>query len=288
MAARGGTGALTTLSPVLPERMRALKNRLRVVRFTPGLGRPLLQLGFIHYARWIVMGWVPSPDGGGGRLGLRWTYLLFESNFDATETEYLRTFADIVPARIASIWSTCFGFDDNAERGAGAAHQLLAPAGFRSFVKTNTLDVLTRYVRFPDATAIDIAQAIAINDLLSNDPSDPNSHDTLLNAVEEAAPLALGPQPPPLSLRQRARNLVVPWKRAVVERYSVNPLTIIAALTDDGKAALETSALRAIARWQRSRHRDALRAPRHHPTVLTDLGSRSRPREKLLSPVHVR
>ena len=94
-------------------------------------------------------------------------------------------------------------------------------------------------VRFPDATAIDIAQAIAINDLLSNDPSDPNSHDTLLNAVEEAAPLALGPQPPPLSLRQRARNLVVPWKRAVVGRYGVNPVTIIAALTDDGKAALE-------------------------------------------------
>src|SRR5438477_11106132 len=108
----GTTRALTTLSPILPERLRALTNRLRVVRYTPGLGRPLLELGFIHYARWLILDWLPAPSDRderapprrGGRRGLRWKYLLFESNYDRDEEDYLRTFADIVPARLAKPW----------------------------------------------------------------------------------------------------------------------------------------------------------------------------------------
>jgi hypothetical protein len=226
----GTTRALTTLSPILPERLRELTTRLKVVRYTPGLGRPLIQLAFIHYARWIILDWLPPARGKGGWHGLRWKYLLFESNYDGSQADYLRTFADVVPARLQKLWGTCFGFDTTTRPSLGGEGSMLAAGGFRAFVERNQLEVLDFYAAYPDCTATDVLQAIALHELAS---------DTLraageepLEWVGEIASTALGPVPPRLTAKQRLRVVLDPWRNALRGRYGVNPLSIVTPLAE--------------------------------------------------------
>src|ERR1700733_12000285 len=232
----GVTSALSTLSPIVPERVRDLKNRLRVVRYTPGLGRPLLQLGFIHYARWIIVDWLPSTDGSGGWQGLRSRYLLFESSYDGTQAEYLRTFADIVPLRLAKLWGACFGFEREVERAA--AGRIVAPGRFQSFVRENQLQVLDFYAAYPNATAIDVRQAIDIDDLMAAASDHPDGEESELRRVEAGGSMSLGPVSGPLTLRERVEAIYEPWKRAVLGRYGVNPLTVVTPISDTDASGL--------------------------------------------------
>src|SRR6059058_3461726 len=149
----GTTRALTTLSSIMPERLRELTTRLKVVRYTPGIGRPLLELAFIHYARWIIFDWLPPARGNGGWHGLRWKYLLFESNYDGSQDDYLRTFADVLPTRLGKMWDACFGFETMTRSASSDAGSALAAGGFRAFVERNQLPVLDFYAAYPEATA---------------------------------------------------------------------------------------------------------------------------------------
>lgn len=228
--------ALTTLSPILPDRVRQLNSRLRVVRYTPGLGRPLLQLGFIHYARWIIVDGL--PDGRGGWRGLRWKYLLFESNYDGDQVDYLRTFADIIPARLIKLWGACFGFDTMTRPPHGTSGNPLVPFGFRSYVELNQLKVLAFFAAYPDASAIDVLQAITIHDMVSDAKRAAVDQEVLEQTAAASVALALGPGSPGLSLPQRVRSVYTPWLRSVSGHYGVNPITIITPLDDDKAAEL--------------------------------------------------
>ncbi|HYB29005.1 MAG TPA: hypothetical protein VEF89_20500 [Solirubrobacteraceae bacterium] len=232
----GTTHALTTLSPILPDRMRELTNRLRVVRYTPGLSRPLLQLAVIHYARWTVINWLPPSEGNGGWRGLRWKYLLFEGTYDGSQADYLRAFADILPARLTALWGACFGFEFATRQGAGSSG--LPASGFQEFVELNALNVVDRYAAYPRATAIDVRQAILLHELLreaSHDLGDPELEGRL---ASQATTTALGPLIPRLPLMERVRAVYDPWRRAVRGRYGVNPLTVITPLAEDLRATL--------------------------------------------------
>jgi hypothetical protein len=229
----GTTRALTTLSPILPMRMRELTSRLRVVRYTPGMARPLIQLAFIHYARWLILDGLPPARGTGGWRGLRWQYLLFESNFDGSQEDYLRTFADIVPARLAKLWGACYGFDSTTGSSAHAAKDTLAPFGFRKFVEQNQLDVIDFFAAYPTYTATDVRQAIALHELLAEAPDQPEDEEWVRQWLAETTSAALGPVSESISARQQVRAVFDPWKRALRGRYGVNPISIITPLDAD-------------------------------------------------------
>ena len=242
----GTTRGLTTLSPILPERLRALTNRLRVVRYTPGLGRPLLELSFIHYARWLILDWLPAPSDRderapprrGGRRGLRWKYLLFESNYDRDEEDYLRTFADIVPARLAKLWGACVGFETNVQHAPGAKGRILAPFAFREFVTRNQLEILDFYAAYPESTATDVRQAILMDYLIARAFGERDGTDAALRRMKAVAPMALGPDTARLTPAERLQALGDPWKRALRGRYGVTPLTVAAPVTPEAIKAL--------------------------------------------------
>ncbi|HTX12144.1 MAG TPA: hypothetical protein VME22_26245 [Solirubrobacteraceae bacterium] len=222
----GTTRALTTLSPILPQRTRELTNRLRVVRYTPGISRPLLQLALIHYARLMILDWLPPSEGNGGWRGLRWKYLLFESNYDGTHADYVRTFAEVLPARILAMWSACFGFDTTV-RAKGIP---LASSGFQRFLELNQLEVLEFYAAYPYATTLDVRQAILLQAILAEASREAGGHDLARELTGETATAALGPTSPPLTIRQRFSAVYDPWRRSLSGRYGVNPLTIITPL----------------------------------------------------------
>lgn len=237
----GTTRALTTLSPILPARMRGLRSRLRVVRYVPGMGRPLLQLAFIHYARWIILDGMPPARGGGGWRGLRWQYLLFESNFDGSQEDYLRTFADIVPARLAKLWGACYGFDITARPRQRDGDDNLAPFGFRRFVERNQLDVIDLYAAYPLSTATDVRQAIVLHELLAEASQESKDPEWQRQWLAETASAALGPVPPPASIKQQFRAIFDPWTRALQGHYGVNPISIITPLDRDRAEMLRTT-----------------------------------------------
>ena len=264
----GTTSALTTLSPILPGRIRQLRNRLKVVRFTPGMGRPLLQLAFIHYARWIILDGLPPSSGSGGWRGLRWQYLLFESNFDGGQADYLRTFADVVPARLAKLWGACFGFATKTGASARDDGSGLAPFGFRTFVEQKpSSEILDFYAAYPDSTAIDVRQAIAMHELLADATRSPNTE-----WLTETATVALGPVSPSLTVRQHLQAIYDPWRSAVRGHYGVNPISIVTPLSESQESRLRDACRNATPLAGLSRTETHFARLVIVPRSLTDLG----------------
>lgn len=228
----GNVRGLSTLSPVLPERAADLARRLRVLRYVPGLARPLIELDFVHYARWTILDALPPARGTGGWAGLRSKYLLFEGTYDGDQDDYLQTFADVIPHRIADIWSSCVGFEERVRRVPSARGRAMAPAEFIAFVAANQLDVLDFYAAHEDSTTT-IRQAIAMQDL-GSDARDLRDQEAFAKRTQEVDAMALGPLPARLTGRERVRALYDPWKRAARNRYGVNPVTIAAPLATSG------------------------------------------------------
>jgi hypothetical protein len=226
--------ALTTLSPIRPERLRDLQRRLAVVRYTPGLGRPLLNLGFIHYARWAIIDALPDPTGRGGRIGLRSRHLLFQGIYDGDQDDYLDVFSEVIPSRIAAIWHACVGFEENVERVPAARDRTIAPAAFREFVRANQLTGLGLYLAYPE-TATAVRQAILMRERL-DDAADTAPDDTA-EAYRRIGSMAVGPIPERGDLRERARAVYDPWRRALRGKYGVNPLTLAIPDPDGALAA---------------------------------------------------
>jgi hypothetical protein len=227
----GRVRALTTLSPVRPERERKLWLRLRLVRWIPNAGRPLQELAFIHYGRWTVLDAVPAADGSGAPHRLNNKQLLFESNYDGGVSDYLDAFADVVPHRLARLWGTCFKFESDVMHGPGAENRAVAPAAFRKYVHDNELDVLHFYAAYPEETVISVRQAIGYEALLKRrSAGDPEL---------EAA--ALGPVPDHAGAGARALRIVRDWWGATWKRYGVRPLTVITPIEPANVDRLVTS-----------------------------------------------
>jgi hypothetical protein len=232
----GSVIALTTLSPVRRERRPELDRRLGIVSRFPPLGRPLAELAFIHYARWTVLEAVPAPDGSGAHTPLNSSYLLFESNYNGSLGNYLNAFTDVLPYRLARLWGTCQEFEETVQRAPGAEDRVLSPWAFRSYVARNELEVLHFHAAYPEATMIDVRQALAVAEqrrraqrLRGRDLED---------AVRRTVPLVIGPQPEPLvGLPVAKRHLDAQW-RALTRRYGVNPFALLAPVNADAADAL--------------------------------------------------
>ncbi len=241
---------MTTLSPIVPERVRELTNRLRMVRYTPGLGRPLLELRTIYYAGWTIIDGLPPPDGAGGWRGLRSRYLLFESNFQGGEGEYLDAFSDVIPSRIVKLWGACVGFETSVERVPGARGRMMSSSAFREFVKRNELESLDFFAAYPGETVSSVVQAIRLQAELDRgeveddrEQAMTSDEDPVLARMPAAAAMALGPVGPLPGVRERARAVYEPWAAAIRARYGVNQLTVAAPLkpgscADEVRAAI--------------------------------------------------
>ena len=210
----GEAFAITTLSPVIPERLHALRRGLRIVRYVPGLGRPLLQLAFIYFGRWTVIRRLPAADGRGSKTRLKSPYLLFESNYDGSWGDYLDAFADRLPGRLAALWGNCREWESTVESTGEADGRPFQPFAFKDYVHRNEIEVLHFYSAYPEATTRDVSQAIAIGNRAA------------AGADPRLAPLVLGPEPPVQGRLARLHDTAAVWLRNITGRYGVRPLTI--------------------------------------------------------------
>jgi hypothetical protein len=222
----GKVNALSTLSPVRWDKRFWLDWRLLLVsRLVPALGRPLAQLSFIHYARWMVLKALPEPDGKGGRFRPNSSYLLFESNYNGRPGDYLDAFAFALPHRLARLWGTCVDFEQSVENAPGAGDRVVAPWAFREYVRRNELDVLHFYAAYPDDTVVTVRQAIAVAGRCER--ARLGGTRGLEKAAADIVPLVLGPTRERLGPLAQFLRFVHAQGRAITRRYGVNPLTVI-------------------------------------------------------------
>lgn len=220
---KGNVQTLTLFSEIRRDRLRDLKRRLAVVRYTPGLGRPLLELGFVHYARWAIVDALPATDGNGGWQGLSSKHLLFQGTYDGSQRDYLDVFSEVIPARITAIWHACEGFEETVERAASSG-MMIAPAAFRAFVERQQLDDLATYEAYA-ASANDVRQALLMRDRLDG-ATMRLGDEKAAEEIREAAAMAVGPGRPAERIGVRLREVSKPWWRAVRGDYGVNPLLL--------------------------------------------------------------
>jgi hypothetical protein len=254
--------ALTTLSPVVRDRW--LGFWLGVVKYIPPLGRPLAELSFIHYGRWTVLEAVPARDGSGTRAPLESRYLLFESNYNGGLDEYLDTFTSVIPHRLARLWGCCFQFEETVQRADYAEGEAFPAWAFRRYVAANELRVLHFYAAYPEATMIDVRQALAIAALRPDD-------------TRRKVPLVIGPQPERPTKWATAKGHGRALWSAISGRYGVNPFAL---LTPVREAAAKDLFTRLSDKWVDERSPLKALTDTHYarlvqvPRDLMDLGQR--------------
>lgn len=113
-------------------------------RFTFAL-KKLLQLSFIHYARWAI---VPDfPDDAKGEK-LKHGYLFFESNFNGLWDEYIDAFSQVVPQRMSAIWGSSYGFPGPRPVGP-----------FKAYIRHNEYVANHYWSAYPGAATTEITSA---------------------------------------------------------------------------------------------------------------------------------
>jgi hypothetical protein len=220
----GQASALTTLSPVIRGRERALHVRLTVSRLIPALARPLAGLAFIYYARWAVVGQLPGVDG---QRPLNSRYLLFDTNYSGRVDAYLDGFADALPRRLERLWGTCVDFDETVMHEGE-----LVPAYFRDYVRRNEIEVLHFYAAYPQATMLTVRQALAATRLAKA------ALDGDKRAEERLVPVVLGPAPEQVDWPVRVWSGIRSQVAALLPPRGARPFTIATPIVTDARDEL--------------------------------------------------
>jgi hypothetical protein len=111
----------------------------------------LLQLSFIHFARWSIIGrrsW-PRTAAEQRRERPRYDYLLFASNFNGTWEQYIEAFSQVIPGGMNGIWYW-------SEKYPGA--RPITP--FLDYIRRVQFDNEYYYSAYPGASANDVKSAL--------------------------------------------------------------------------------------------------------------------------------
>ena len=117
----------------------------------------LLELSFIHFARWSIVrhDFWPHLSGAQPKDRTRYDYLMFCSNFNGTWQQYIDAFSAVIPQGMNMIWRW-------SEQFPGA--QPITP--FLGYIRKVQLDCEYYYGAYPGATASDVRQALLLQQKL--------------------------------------------------------------------------------------------------------------------------
>jgi hypothetical protein len=149
----GQASALTAIGPLRHD-WRYLKLligfflRRYLWLFRNAKARPLKKLGFIHFARWVLI--TELPDGS-ARRPLKPVYMLFESNFNGGFGEYIDAFAYVIPQEMEDIFGALYNFPGP-----------VPATPFKDFIRRHDYEADHFFSAYPEATATDVATALEL------------------------------------------------------------------------------------------------------------------------------
>lgn len=176
------TKALTFTGPLAPRRLwwsRMVLPFLRILAVSSSLAR----LRFIHFAGWIVFGDLPGAKPPGWRTR---PTMIFLSDFDGDQTEYLAAFGLAMPRAMRWSFGSCDEFP-----GPTPTRALI------EYVHRGRQAELLHYSAYPDATVRDIDAALVVAerlDALASAASSLSDEDFQRRYRELLDSLALAPQ----------------------------------------------------------------------------------------------
>ena len=153
--------AITTISPMKPWKTFFLK----IVVFLRGLGvgkentENLLELSFIHFARWTIVQRKKFPHLGDDQPAeeLEYDYLFFCSNFNGSWEEYIDAFSMVLPGGMDKIWKWSVNYPGS---------QPITP--FKEYIQSNQIDTDHYYTAYPGAATNDIKRALQLHEALAS------------------------------------------------------------------------------------------------------------------------
>lgn len=146
----GKSYALTAVTPMKPWKTPILRFLFWFVGTWPGQLNDLINLSFIHFARWVIVKrsqW-PRLTGSQPAEELNYDYLLFFSNFNGTWNQYIDAFAQAIPHKLNLVWLW-------SEKFPGA----MPVTAFKRYITRVQIEADYYYTSYPFATTNDVKAA---------------------------------------------------------------------------------------------------------------------------------
>ncbi|HTU12065.1 MAG TPA: hypothetical protein VMG08_14335 [Allosphingosinicella sp.] len=123
-----------------------------ISRALPSTLSGLLGLGFIHFARWVIIRRDQWPQLGQPRANLSNDYMLFCSNFNGTWDQYIDAFADGIPGGLDLFWYSSTKYPNSIP---------ITP--FKNYIRANQVDTNYYYNATPGSGQRDIKLALKLS-----------------------------------------------------------------------------------------------------------------------------
>ena len=150
---RGKAYAINVLTPMRRWKTYILKAAFKffTIRATQW---ELRRLSFIHFARWTVIHPEQFPRFPGQKQfeRLRYSYLLFESNFNGSWNEYIDSFHSVLSFKLNLVWLGSENFPGSVP---------LVP--FKKYIEANQLYNDYYYMAYPGSTVSDVKNAAVVS-----------------------------------------------------------------------------------------------------------------------------
>src|ERR1017187_4353244 len=136
---------------------------VRVFFFILGAVKPLqkdlVQLSFIHFARWVIIkrNAFPQASQQQPKEELKYDYLLFFSNFNGTWNQYIDAFSAVLSRGLNLIWRW-------SEKFPGS----VPVTPFKEYIARVQFDTDYYYTAYPHATANDLKSAHIVQSSFDN------------------------------------------------------------------------------------------------------------------------
>ena len=127
-----------------------------VTKRKPKLTKTLVDLSFIHFARWTLVKEIPYNGAPQPKQKLRYTHMYFESNFNGGWEEYIDAFSHILTSGMAAFWGSSYGFP-----------KALPVGPFKVYIQDNETEACHYYSAYPEATITMIKAALELDDKLA-------------------------------------------------------------------------------------------------------------------------
>lgn len=146
----GKTYAMNAITPMKPWKTWIVRAFFFILGHIKPLQKDLVNLSFIHFARWVVIPRHKFPHLGGKQQDeeLRYDYLLFFSNFNGTWNQYIDAFSAVLSRGLNAIWRW-------SEKYPGAQ----PVTAFKQYIARCQFDTDYYYTAYPYATTNDVKAA---------------------------------------------------------------------------------------------------------------------------------
>jgi hypothetical protein len=146
----GKAYAMNTISPMKPWKTYILRFFFFFWRHYKPLGDGLVELSFIHFARWVIVPRYAFPrlSEQQPKNDLQYDYLLFFSNFNGTWNQYIDAFSAVLFEGLNLIWRW-------SEKFPGS--RPVTP--FKNFIVRGQVETDYYYTAYPHAATNDVKAA---------------------------------------------------------------------------------------------------------------------------------